>query len=211
MVIGTEATLALYCPHCGKLHMHVFNRFSMRLAVTRQLKCSCGQVQATVTSVSRHQYLLDIPCIICETNHKVTVDARRFWKAAADKVYCADENIELGLIGQRRIIEETIAKHKHEFEKLLREKDYDDEHIDNPQAMIEVFNHVHDLAAQGGVNCRCGMPILDAEVLPDCVALTCRQCGSRLFVPANDESDVEMVKAWETIELLPSRRTRRKH
>lgn len=210
MVIRTEATLALYCPHCGKLHMHSFNRFNLPGTAKRELVCSCGQIQAAISSVGRRQYLLDIPCVLCETTHKVCIDARRFWRAEADKLYCAEENIELGLFGRSRIIEKTFADHKNELDQLPREAEYDDEHIDNPQVMFGIFNRIHDMAEQGDISCRCGQFAIDAEVLPNCIELTCRQCGSRRVVPALTDSDLEQVKSWEFIQLIPQRRSRHK-
>lgn len=210
MVIRTEATLALYCPHCGKLYMHHFTRFNLPGAVRRQLVCSCGQVQAVIASVNRRQYLLDIPCIVCGTSHKVFIDAQRFWRAGADKLYCTEENVELGLFGDRRIIEETFANHKHELERLL-EEEYDGESIENPQVMFEIFNRVYDLAEQGDVICRCGAPVIEAEMFSNTIELTCRQCGSRQSVAACLEAHLEEVKSWTTIQLTPpERRTRRK-
>ena len=206
MVIRTEASLALYCPHCGKLYMHHFTRFNLPGAVGRELLCSCGQVQATIASVNRRQYLLNTPCVLCGTSHKVFIDARRFWRSEADKLYCPEENVELGLFGDRRIIEETFAKHKHEFDRLL-EEDYDGENIDNPQVMFEIFNRVYDLAEQGKIICRCGRQAIDAEMFSDTIELHCRQCGSRQIVPAGTEDHLTEVKSWRRIHLIPILRT----
>lgn len=209
MVIRTESSLALYCPHCGKLHMHDFFRFSLCREVRRELVCSCGHVQAAVNSVNRRQYLFDIPCVICGTNHKIFVDARRFWRAEADKLYCMEGNVELGLFGRRQAIEETFSNNKHEFERLLAE-DHDSDTIDNLHVMFEIFNRIHDLAEQERIICSCGRPVIDAEMLPDTIEIACRQCSGHRSIPASTEAHLEEVKSWRIIQLTSQRRSHHK-
>ncbi len=206
MVIRTEATLALYCPRCGKLYMHHFTRFNPPGPTRRELLCSCGQVQAVLTGVNRRQYLLDIPCVLCGNGHKVYLDAHRFWQAKADKLYCVEENVELGLFGDRRIIEETFATCKHEFERIC-EADYENERIDNLHVMFEIFNRVHDLAEQGHIVCNCGNPLIDTEMFPDAIDITCHRCGGRRIILANTEEHLEEVKSWKSIQLTVPRQT----
>ena len=208
MVIRTEATLALYCPHCGKLHMHDFNRFNQLSSIRRQLVCSCGNLQAVISGMNRRQYLLDIPCVLCNSSHKIHLDSRRFWHAQAEKLYCAEENVEIGLYGDHKVIEETFAAYKNEFAQIC-EDDLDGESVDNLHVMFEIFNRVHDLAEQGHIDCGCGIPLIDTQLYPAAIDLTCRQCGGRRIIPASTEEHLEEVKSWESISLVLSRQNLR--
>ncbi len=208
MVIRTEATIALYCPHCGKLHMHDFNRFSQSRTIRRQLVCSCGHLQAVISGINRRQYLLDIPCVLCGTSHKIHLDARRFWHAKAEKLYCAEENVEMGLYGDHLIIEETFKAYKNQFAQICKD-DLDGDSIDNLHVMFEIFNRVHDLAEQGHIVCGCGIPLIDTELYPAAIDLTCRQCGGQRMIPANTEEHLEEVKSWESISLVLPRKNLR--
>lgn len=212
MVIGSVATLALYCPRCGKIKKHDISRFAMKDSVRRDLTCSCGQIQGTLTSC-RHQYLLNIPCLVCQTNHIICLDSKTFWRTPIDKIYCTQENLELGFIGQRQNIEDTIANHKREFDSIVHEMDNEDygEHIENPPVMLEILNRVHDFAEKGDIFCRCGSAAVEVQLLPDGIELDCVNCGGRRIISAQSEQDLSYVDTLEAIEIIPERRSGQKH
>lgn len=207
MLINTVSTLALYCPRCGKIQMHNISRFNH--IGRRKLLCSCGALQATITSTGDRQCLLDIPCVLCQTNHIICLDNKRLWHADIDKIYCVQENFELGFIGSRQIIAETINNYKVEFEKLSLDMEFDDD-IQNPQLILETLNKIHDMAEKGGVRCRCGSNDIGIEVLPDGIGLECAQCGGQLIIQAQEEQDLTYIGKMEDIEIIPPRRSHRK-
>lgn len=211
MVINTVSTLALYCSRCGKIHMHNISRFNLKSPGRRNLICSCGQVQATITSSGERQFLLDIPCVLCQTNHVICLDSKRLWHADMDKIYCVQENFELGFVGARQVIAETVNKYKVEFEKLAADMDEYDDYIQNPQVMLETLNKIHDIAEKDGLHCRCGSSAIGAEVLPDGVELECAQCGGQLIIPALNEQDLTNFQELKDIEIISPRRSRHKH
>jgi len=211
MVINTVSTLALYCSRCGKIHMHNISRFNLKNTGRRNLLCSCGQIQATITSSGERQCLLDIPCVLCQTNHIICLDSKRLWHADMDKIYCVQENFELGFIGARQIIAETVNKFTVEFKKVAADMDEYGDCILNPQVMLETLNKIHDMAAKGGLHCRCGSSAIGAEVLPDGIELECAQCGGQLVIPAQSEGDLTDIEALQDIEIISPRRSRHKH
>ena len=211
MVINTVSTLALYCSRCGKIHMHNISRFKLKRTGWRNLLCSCGHIQATITSSGDRQCLLDIPCVLCQTNHVICLDSKRLWHADMDKIYCVQENFELGFIGEKQVIEEAVNKYKVEFEKLASDMNEYDDYIQNPQVMLETLNKIHDMAEKGGLHCRCGSSAIGADVVADGIELECAQCGGQLVIPAQSEQDLTYVEALDDIEIIPPRRSRHKH
>lgn len=211
MVISAVSTLALYCSRCGKIELHNVSRFAIHNAEC-QLACSCGQIQGTISGAGRHQYLLDIPCVVCETNHLIFLDSKLFRQPKASKIYCAQANLELGFVGSPEAIAETIARHKQEVASLASELDdqLDDQGIENSQILLEILNRIHDIAEQGGVYCSCGNTEVDVDVLVDAVELSCSKCDGRLLISAKDEQDLARISAVGIIELAPLRRTSRK-
>ncbi|MDR3589690.1 MAG: hypothetical protein P4N41_08535 [Negativicutes bacterium] len=207
MIINTISTLALYCSRCGKIQMHDVSRFDLKNAVGRELACTCSQKQAVITGTGHGQYLLDVPCIVCETNHIICVDIKDFWRGKVNKIYCPMANLELGFSGNRRAIEQTIAEHQREFDSIAREVAHDD-YIENPQIMFEVLNKIHDIAESGGVCCHCGGGLIEADVQPAFVELVCMHCDGRRVIPAKTEADLLQLHDLVTIELGPGRRSR---
>lgn len=206
MLVNTVSTLALYCSRCGKIEMHDLSRFTLKESVGRQLACACGQHQATVAGVGHGQYFLDVPCVVCETNHIICVDVKEFWQGRVNKIYCTAANLELGFSGWRQAIEQTIADQQREFDSIVREVAHD-ECVENPQVMFEVLNKIHDIAERGGVYCRCGGTVIEADVQSDQVELVCMSCDGRRSIAARSEADLLAVQSWATIELGPGRRS----
>lgn len=206
MLIDTVSTLALYCAHCGQIQMHDLSRFTLKDAVGRELACSCGQRQATVVGVGHGQYLLDIPCIICETSHIVCLNGKEFWRGKVNKLYCAATNLELGFSGGRTAIEQTVADQRREIDNIIHDAANDD-YIENPQIMFEVLNRINDIAERGGVYCRCGGNIIRADVQPGYIELICVKCEARRAISAKAEADLLTVKGLGSIEISSERRS----
>ncbi|MBU2700697.1 hypothetical protein Ga0466249_001802 [Sporomusaceae bacterium BoRhaA] len=213
MVISSQATLALYCQQCGNLTMYDLSRFTLKKELPKRLICSCGHCQATIVSAGLRQCLLSIPCVICNIDHLITLDSQRFWRDSVEKVYCTEENLELGFVGRRPMIEAMIAAHKKELDTLFLENSYQDceEDVVNSQVMLEVINLIHDIAERGGVYCRCGGTIIETDILADRVEIICDHCGGRQVIPALTDSDVTRLKMNDAIEIVPIRQFRRKH
>lgn len=209
MLISTVSTVALYCSRCGKIEMHDMSRFALKGAVGRELCCACGQRQATVSGVGHGQYLLDVPCVLCETNHIVCVDVKDFRPGRVSKVYCPAANLELGFSGDRQAIEQAVADQQREFDSIVREMAFED-NVANPQLMFEILNRVHDIAEHGGVYCRCGGKVIEADVQPDYIELVCVHCEGRMIIAARTEADLAALNNCATIELGPGRRFHRR-
>lgn len=193
--------------------MHTISRFNLRNTGCRKLLCSCGQLQATITSSGDRQCLLDIPCVLCQTNHMICLDTKRLWRAKMDKIYCVQENFELGFVGEGQVIAEAMNKYKVEFERLASDMELDeyDDYVQNPQVMLETLNKIHDMAEKGVLRCRCGSIAIGAEVLPDGIELECAQCGGQLLIPAQTDQDLKNIEGLEDLEIISPRRSRHKH
>jgi predicted RNA-binding Zn-ribbon protein involved in translation (DUF1610 family) len=211
LIINAVSTLALYCPRCGKIELHNVSRFAINNSAC-QLTCSCGQVQGSISVAGRRQYLLDIPCVVCETNHMIFLDSNLFRQPKASKIYCDQANLELGFVGNPEAIAAMIDKHKQEVASLASELEEQAEGstIENSQILLEILNKIHDIAEQGGVYCSCGNTDVEVDVLVDAVELSCPQCEGRLLISAKDEQDLARLSAIGVIELSPLRRTSRK-
>ena len=211
MVISAVSTLALYCPRCGKIELHNVSRFAINNAEC-QLICSCGQVQGAISGAGRRQYLLDIPCVVCETNHLIFLDSNLFRQPKASKIYCDQANLELGFVGNPEAVAATIARHKQEVASLASEMagQSDGAEIENSQILLEILNKIHDIAEQGGVYCSCGNTDVEVDVLVDAVELSCPLCEGRMLISAKDEQDLARLSARGVIELASLRRTSRK-
>jgi len=199
MTKGTLATLALYCGHCGKLHMQELSRFVLHGNQQVQLRCSCGQKLATLSSTGR-QVLLRLPCAVCRKEHIVCFDVREFWQGQFEKIYCRTEKIELGYWGEQILIRGMVDECTRECSRLIPDIGAE-EYVEDPRVMLEVLNRIHDLAEQEEVYCACGSCTIEVQLLPDGVVLECMCCGGVLVIPASTEGDLRCFEHVDAIEL----------
>lgn len=206
MVINATSTFALYCQRCSKIQMHDISHFSINKKV-RELKCSCNHIQAKISRLGSRQLLLSIPCVVCQSTHHIYIELKKLLHTKLDKVYCCKDNFELGYLGDRKAINETLADQKRECENLIRETDstYFEEYPGKHHIILDVLNKVHDIAELGGVYCRCGSEKVEADIVADCIVLECLQCGGYYVMSAQTEQDVVHAQSLTSIELEPQR------
>ena len=61
----------------------------------------------------------------------------------------------------------------------------------NEIIMTEVLGELKDIAARGGISCRCGAKEYKVKILYSAVELECSQCGAKLRLPAATGEDLE--------------------
>lgn len=185
MLIRAVTTIALYCPRCGKLNLHDISHFAVGHEPS-DLVCSCRYKQASVMRAGAFQFVLTIPCVMCQSTHHQFFDRHALRHIEVEKIYCPSENFELGFIGDHDAIEATCRLHKSEFCRLWQDG-VSDEDIRNQQIVLEVLNKVHDIASEQHIYCMCGAHQMTADLLPEGVLLTCLSCGGYELIPATED------------------------
>lgn len=185
MLIRAVTTIALYCPRCGKLNSHDISHFAVHRE-PMDLYCSCRYKQASVMRSGASQIVLTIPCVVCQSTHHQFFDRHALRHIEMEKIYCPSENFELGFIGRRETIDETLHLHESEFCRLWQEG-ANDEEICSQRIVLEVLNKVHDIATEQHIYCMCGSHQMTADLLPEGVLLTCLTCGGYELIPATEE------------------------
>ena len=213
MLIRASSTLALYCSRCGKIELHIISRFGLPDDGKRQLVCSCGQVQGAVTASGRRECFLRLPCPICEGSHLIRLSGRMLWQSGVERIYCPEQNFELGFVGEQDAAIRLISDNCYAAEALAREMDERDGEDDrrNSGIILEALNRIHDIAERGGVYCRCGSRDIRAEVSADGIELACDRCGGRRMVAVGKESDLADLAHLGRLEIIPYRLNRRKN
>ena len=86
----------------------------------------------------------------------------------------------------RRAMEELALR--VEKEKAGGEEAFTDNVI-----MYEVLSELKDIAARGGIRCRCGSTRYGIQVHRDSVDLCCQDCGGKLRLPAATDEDLDRL------------------
>lgn len=201
MLITTECVIAMRCPTCGKLEFHTLSRFAFAGTRTNKIFCSCGAQKLIIGTKNRQQYWLQIPCVLCETNHLVYYKVKQLWNSEVTFFYCSDTNVELGFFGPEEKVKSVADNYEHNLESLVDELGYDD-YFFNPEIMFEVLNCLHDIAEEGFLYCECGSHQIEIDIFPDRIELQCKECGTASVVYAETEDDLHNMQGIKKIELV---------
>lgn len=201
MIIETGALLAMRCPECGKLDYHKLSRFDFGLRKKVEVTCKCGFVKLVVNTKDRKNYVLQVPCVVCESKHLRSISARRFWSGEVNYLFCQETGLELGYLGPDEEVRELAEAQEESIESLAGDFDGEDRYFNNSEIMYEVLNCLHDIAEQGSLYCQCGNLDVEVDIFPDRLELHCKECDSINIIYAETEDDLRVIKGVDTIEL----------
>ena len=199
MLIGTVCSIAVYCQRCGKIHIYDIPYFfgTKRLA----LHCeSCGYERAVLLRCAGNKLELSVECVVCGTVTHKLFEIKNLRRLKFEKLFCSNDNFELGYIGRRRKIEEMLAFNQAEFEALHPEdgKNF----IEKQHILLEAVNRVHDMAAAGAVGCPCGSKEIAADIRGNSIILECCHCGRYYVLKVEDSGDLIELEKGQAIDLI---------
>ena len=191
MLIRDACGLALYCQHCGSIHIHDIPYFPDERQT--RLSCeSCGHEKARILRIPRGRVAIDVSCVVCGTENRFVYALRRLRHIGLEKIYCAKDRFELGYIGRRKRIEELMRFNQAEFEAL---HPHDGKNfIEKQRILLEALNRVHDMARAGEIVCPCGSEELTADIQGNYIVLECERCGSYCVLRAEKAGDLEKLR-----------------
>ncbi len=191
MLIRNVCSLALYCQHCGSIHIHDVPYFSPTRGTT--VRCeSCGHDKAKISCLPRRRLAIEASCVVCGTNNRFVYALKDLRGIGMKKIYCEREHFELGYIGCRRRIEELMRFNQAEFEAL---HPHDGKNfIEKQRILLEALNRVHDMAQAGDIVCPCGSEELTADIQGSYIVLECEHCGSYSVLRAENAGDLEKLR-----------------
>lgn len=201
MIIVTDTLLGMRCPECGKLDFHKLSRFDFSGRKRVEITCTCGFVKLFVTTRNRKDYLLQVPCVVCEARHVRTLSAEMLWSGEVNYLFCQETGLELGYLGPEEDVMALAAAYEESMDVLAGEFEKEDEFFHNAGIMYEVLNCLHDIAEQGALYCQCGNRDVDVDVFPDRLELHCKDCDSVNIIYAETEDDLMIIREIDTIEL----------
>ena len=191
MLVRDVCALALYCQHCGSIHVRDVPYFSTERVAA--LRCeSCGHEKARLFRLPRGRIAIEEFCVVCGTKNRFVYAIRDLRRFGLEKIYCGTDRFELGYIGRRRRIEELMRFNQEEFEAL---HPHDGKNfIEKQRILLEALNRVHDMAQAGDIVCPCGNEELTADIRGSYIVLECEHCGSSCTLRAENAGDLERLR-----------------
>ena len=163
------------CPKCGRAVMARHSAFSLAAAAAH-IECPCGQSDMLIeTDGSR--FRLWVPCGLCGETHQAECSADAVLRGRGIGLACPKTRQICCYVGQE---DQVSAQMEQLAVRAAKEKAEDPEAFTDNIIMYEVLSELKDIAARGGIRCRCGSTRYGIQVHRDSVDLCCQDCGGKL-------------------------------
>ncbi len=197
MVINSKQTTVAYrCPRCGAGVMSAVNVFALSADMVK-LKCTCGESEMTITRTGEEQVRLSVPCLFCAQPHNFTLNNSLFFEKEIFALPCPYSGFNIGFLGEINMVKGELARSELELLDWMEKNGIEDpsllqskeDFMTDPQIRDVVMFVINDLDAEGKIFCKCAPNDEDrayeAEILDDCIRVTCKKCGATATVPTD--------------------------
>lgn len=200
MVLATNTTVAIQCPHCGEIEFKVLSLFSFAKQERKNLTCHCGTSLFSVASRNRRQFNLSFHCAFCGEIHYLRLNRRAIWGKEVLPLGCPQVEAAVGFIGPKQKVTQACQEREKSIGQLAAELGYEEE-FENPEVMLRLLDHLHQLAKAGDLGCRCGNRHLSFELLPDRIELYCEYCEALGIIYADSAEKIRPVESMSSLYL----------
>ena len=198
MVEQAKRTLAYICPECRQ--SVVIERTAFQLAAAgSELPCPCGK-SALKVELAGDRAHLQVPCLFCGREHRVSCSTHAFLHQKALAFSCAASGLDCCYVGEEGPVFAATARLERAADKLKEEQAAEEKAAFLDEiVMHEVLSEVKDIAARGGVSCACGSREWKLKVNYSSIDLICAQCGAQMRIPAATADDIDDICCKNTI------------
>ncbi len=197
MKLYTAKTIALRCSLCGALGYHTISPFSFSGGKAVSINCECGYRKARLGTKDYRQYWLQVPCVVCETEHRFVYPAPELWTASLTEICCPGTGLGLGYLGNLSEVRTAAAAWDENGATGF------DAYFVNPPVMYEIVRLLQALAGAEQLTCLCGSREIEVDLYPERLELYCRHCQSRSIIYAETAEDLKVMRDVQRIEMTP--------
>lgn len=201
MILATTTTVATQCPNCGEMEFQALSLFAFSKLGHESFKCHCYTPLLKVFSHNRRQFSLYYQCTFCGETHYLRLTRRAFWGKAALPLICPEVRAIVGFVGSKQKVIQACQEREKSIGELAEELGYEEE-FENPEAMLNLLDHLHYLAKEDRLGCGCGNRQLTFELLPDRIELYCELCEALGIVYADSMEKIWLVKEMNSLYLI---------
>lgn len=196
IIMEETRSFGYICPKCGRAVMARRSAFSLTAAAAH-IECPCGQSDMLIeTDGSR--FRLWVPCGLCGETHQAECSADAVLRGRGIGLACPKTRQICCYVGQE---DQVSAQMEQLAVRAAKEKAEDPEAFTDNIIMYEVLSELKDIAARGGIRCRCGSTRYGIQVHRDSVDLCCQDCGGKLRLPAATDEDLDRLCCQMTLTI----------
>lgn len=191
-----KRTIAYICPECRQSVIVEKDLFALAAAPAK-IPCPCGKSALEVEFLA-DKVKMEVPCLFCGREHRVTCSSTAFVREKALAFSCAASGLDCCYVGEEGAVFAATARLEQAVDKLERESGEESVFLDEI-VMHEVLSEIKDIAQRGGISCACGSRDWSFQVNYSSVDLMCAQCGAQIRIPAATADDIDDICCKNTI------------
>ena len=203
-----KTTLAYRCPSCGTVPTSMVGAFSLSGDLFK-LKCACGQSHLTVEKTPEDKLRLTVPCVVCPQPHSYVISKNVFFGSDIFVIPCSLCGVDICFIGKENEVASAVYRSNEEIMLALGENSLDslkgkeDTDETDPAVFDMITFVISDLFDEGKISCRCPRGHGDylTTIHKNHVSVECKNCKSRVEIPARGISDGEAFLETNSLEL----------
>lgn len=192
MIDEAKRTLAYICPVCGKAVAVERTAFQLAASVNH-LPCPCGKSELVV-EMRGDQCYLQVPCIFCGRDHRVSCSTRAFLHEKALAFSCSASGLDCLYVGEEGPVFQALERLEEAVDRLVLEDQAGQKGAFLDELVMgEVLGEIKEIARRGGIACECGSREYNLRVGYSAVELVCAKCGGILRLPAATAGDIDDI------------------
>lgn len=192
MIEEAKRTLAYICPVCGMAVAVERSAFQLAAAVNH-LPCPCGKSELVV-EMTGNQCRLQVPCIFCGKDHKVSCSTRAFLHEKALAFSCVVSGLDCLYVGDEGPVFQALGRLEETVDRLVMESQAEEKGAFLDELVMgEVLGEIKEIARRGGISCQCGSTSYKLRVGYSTVELVCARCGGVLRLRAATADDIDDI------------------
>lgn len=198
MLLATNATVAIQCQHCGEMEFGALSLFALSGRKRANLNCHCGSQLLSIASRDFRHFSLAYKCVFCGETHYLRLSRRAIWGSGVLTLFCPEVEAAAGFIGPKQKVSQACSEREKSIGQLASELGYEEE-FENPEVMLRILDHLHQLAKEGKLGCGCGNRQLSFELLPDRIELYCECCEATGIINADSPENVRPIESMSSL------------
>ncbi|MEA4902737.1 hypothetical protein [Desulfitobacterium sp.] len=200
MILTTNTSVAIQCPKCGELEFHALSLFAFAGKGRENLYCHCGELLLSVASRDHRHFNVSYHCAFCGEVHYLRLTRGAIWGKTALPLNCPEVESSIGFVGPKQKVAQACHEREKSIGELAAELGYEEE-FENPEVMLRLLDHLHDLAKDGALSCGCGNRHLSFELLPDRVELYCEECDAVGIIYGECTENIAIFEGMTSLKL----------
>ncbi len=201
MIIERKKTWGYKCPNCTGDVLEEIGLFDITSYQPFESCCPVCQIQlGTISKESMGDYLIEVPCYVCQEAHVFRVPQKLFWNPSLFSLGCTLSGYDICYFGEHSEVKEALSQLNQEILKRYEMTDGILSECD--ERIRQALDVLQEIAQKGNLFCLCGENKLQVGLVGNRITIQCGACGAFEVIKMETDDDLEKLQDRKSIVLV---------